>query len=68
MPSETALVQRESNEKQWCGKKNKKNKKQNKTKTKKKKLNKQNPHTQTKLPVSHYVQSLTIFKITKNTK
>ena len=36
MPSETALVQRESNEKQWCGKKNKKNKKQNKNKNKNK--------------------------------
>ena len=55
MPSETALVQRKSNEKQWC-------EKTNKQKTK------QNLHTQPKLPVSHYVQSLTIFKIAKNTK
>ena len=36
MPSETTLVQRESNEKQWCGKKNKK-----KTKTKIKKTKNQ---------------------------
>ena len=36
MPSETALVQRESNEKQWCGKKTKKNKKTKQNKNKKK--------------------------------
>ena len=39
MPSETTLVQRESNEKQWCGKKNKK-KTKNKTKQKIKNKNK----------------------------
>ena len=36
MPSETALVQRENNEKQWCGNKKTKNKKQNKNKKPKK--------------------------------
>ena len=40
MPSETALVQRESNEKQWCGKKNKKNK----NKKKKNETNKIHTH------------------------